>query len=514
MMKLKTKAMIGVVGGLALLGISGIATIYTTANKVAAKQTTETLQMFSESAFQTLLTSMNFGSAEMNEAALDKAKAIEGVQDLKVYQSETVIAWSGSKKTFSTDDAILWVFDQKQGKIIESNEQGHHLVRILKPFIAEKDCLSCHQNAQEGEVLGVMDLTVSRDKSDEMIFSAITQVSLWVVGIILLAGFVISLLVQRGVIAPVENLLAILQDMAKGEGDLTKRLPVVTHDEFGQLAETFNQFISNLGEMISQSQQASASITNQLSAMIDSSEATVSAISQINQTSKEQDHILESLSQNTGELNQSIEGIQTTVADTTAFAETNKQGTVKGLAGVKKVTEIIDQINESSKAVFQIMEEMENIAGKTNLLSLNAAIEAAKAGEAGKGFAVVADEVRSLADQSGKSTQKISGLIEQNTEDLNSGQQSIKEMTQLFEAIEKNAGQVAEALGGIAEKTNIQASAVSSTADGVTDILALSKQISENCSQLQDSSDQLQSIRSEIESHADNLATMMGKFKV
>jgi len=513
MMKLKTKAMILVIGGLALLGASGIVTIYSTANEIAAKQTGETLRMFSESAFQTLLTSMNFGSAEMNEAALEKAKSIEGVKDMAVHQSKTVIEWSGSKKGYTTDPEVLWVFENKKGKLIESTDQGH-LVRILKPFLAQKDCISCHQNAEVNQVLGVMDLTMSRNKSDAMIFSSIQQVSIWVVGIILLAGVVISVLVQRGVITPVDNLLVILEDMAKGEGDLTRRLPVNTNDEFGKLAETFNQFIGNLGEMISESQKASGAINEKLVEMMTGAEATVDAIAEISHTSKEQNVILQSLSQNTGELNQSIEGIKGTVNETTAFAETNKQGTAQGLKGVNQVTQIIDQINQSSQGVFQIMGEMEKIAGRTNLLSLNAAIEAAKAGEAGKGFAVVAGEVRSLADQSNQATQKIAVLIEQNTKDLNSGQQSIKEMTQLFENIESNASQVAEALRNIAEKTGVQAASVSSTANGVTDILALSDQINDSCRQLSTSSDELQGLRAEIRSQAGSLATMMSRFKV
>lgn len=511
--KLKTKAVIGVAFGLTAYGLMGMGALYFTGNRIAELQSKETLRMFSESAFQTLLTSMNFGSAEMNQAAIEKASAIEGVKALSVSKGQKVIDYSGGNDTLTDDPRILKVFETGRSELIETTD-GEHLVRILKPFKADESCLACHANAQEGDVLGVMDLTISREASDATLYRALTNVGLGVLVLTLVAGGLISLIIQKGVIGPIQGLLAMLQDMARGEGDLTRRLPVVTNDEFGELAETFNQFVGNLGAMIKESQNSTHEIAKQLKEMSEQSLVTSDAIKEITTAVNDEDSILQTLAENAGTLNLSVQDVQKTVQDTVRFAETNKEGTVKGVQSVEEVTEIFGKINSSSKAVFGIMAEMQEIAGKTNLLSLNAAIEAAKAGEFGKGFAVVAEEVRSLADQSNRSTQKIGELIEESGNRLETGQTAVTGMMEIFTTIEHNAEEVVQALHGIASKATEQVHALETTAEGITDMLGLSDQITDLCQQLTQISDTLLDLREGITQHTQGLTELMDRFKV
>lgn len=510
---LKVKAVVAVVVGLSSFGVAGLATLYLTANKIAEMQSQETLRMFSESAFQTLVTSMNFGSAEMNAQALEKAREIEGVKSLNVSKSKAVIAFSGSKEAYTTDPEVLAVFASGQPRLVETTK-GEHLVRILKPFAATEVCLGCHGNAKVGEVLGVMDLTISREESDATILGALTKVAVSVGALTLIAGVLISLLIQKGILSPVQGLLSMLQGMANGGGDLTKRLPVVSNDEFGELGSSFNRFVGNLGVMVGESQKSSHEIAAQLEEMVSALDTTSSAIGEINKEAQAQDAILQSLAEKAGELNLSIQSVQHTVQETAAFAETNKQGTIQGIKAVGEMIDIIQEINKGSRAVFAIMGEMQGITSKTNLLSLNAAIEAAKAGEFGKGFAVVAGEVRSLAEQSNLATQKIGQLIEASTSQLNSGQKAVEGMMEIFSNIEKNAEQVAQALAGVVQKSDHQAIAVGETAEGITEMLSISDEIGELCKKLASCSNQVLALRSGIQGHAQGLIQMMDRFKV
>ena len=468
--------------------------------------------MFSESAFQTLVTSMNFGSADANDEALAKARKIEGVEKLEVLRGQSIIDFSGHGE-LSKDPVVSEVFRLGNTKMIESHD-GKHLVRILKPFKASEQCLACHANAQANEIMGVMDLTISREASDDMLNSAVRRMALGALVVVLICGAVLSWLVQRGIIGPVQGLLSMLNDMAQGGGDLTQRLPVVTNDELGELGNSFNRFVGNLGEMIKDSQNSSAEIAQQLNEMITYFKETSGAIQEIDLAVKEQDGILKTLSQYAGALEAAIKGVQETVSATVSFAETNKQGTLKGKQAVKVVSEIIGEINKSGKAVFASMAEIEGIASKTNLLSLNAAIEAAKAGEFGKGFAVVAQEVRTLADQSNRSTQKIGQLTERNTQQLESSDKAAQDLNQIFSEIEQNAGRVSTSLAGIAKTTQGQATQVNQTAHGVEQVLELSAQVMELCEKLNNCSSNLLNLRVGIERNTRRLTDVMERFKV
>ncbi|MFT6777220.1 MAG: methyl-accepting chemotaxis protein [Paraglaciecola sp.] len=260
-------------------------------------------------------------------------------------------------------------------------------------------------------------------KVEREIASSVRQRVYITVSISVIAGlilsFILSLWLARGIITPVNLTNTMLKDISEGEGDLTKRIVIMTNDEMGELGQNFNHFVQKLQKIISEialvtSQIASSSeemsvITQQTSLGVSKqnkeTEQVASAMTQMTATVKEVNSNAEKASQAADSANKAaVEGNQ--VVEETVQA-------INGLSDdVAESANVIKQLKGHSENIGNVLEVIKSIADQTNLLALNAAIEAARAGEQGRGFAVVADEVRTLAKRTQQSTQQIESLIE------------------------------------------------------------------------------------------------------
>lgn len=233
-----------------------------------------------------------------------------------------------------------------------------------------------------------------------------------------LGCIILFIVLLRMIIGSIKALRNQLDNIAQGEGDLTQRVPVESNDDLGQLSVSFNQVLANLQGMIASIQTLSDSLGDQASQLSTAARDNNDGITR-------QSDLIAMVATAMNEMQSAIEevaGNASRAAEVTHQAqETGKKGgqiihdssnQVQTLSGqIVKAVGVIRELSENSENITSVLDVIRGVADQTNLLALNAAIEAARAGEQGRGFAVVADEVRTLAKRTQQSTEDIQRMI-------------------------------------------------------------------------------------------------------
>jgi methyl-accepting chemotaxis protein len=308
----------------------------------------------------------------------------------------------------------------------------------------------------------------------DTVLAAVVSMIKFAIGIalggILVGAFIIS--IAAGSIAkPIITVADTLKDISEGEGDLTKKITINSKDEIGDLAHYFNltlEKIKNLVVVIKNQAVALLALGNDLSSNMTETAAAINEIAaniqsikarMVNQSASvtETNATTAQIALNIDKLNGHVENQTSSVAKSSSAIEEmianiqsvtstlhKNAGNVRGLAdasdvgrtGLQEVSTDIQEIARESEGLLEINAVMENIASQTNLLSMNAAIEAAHAGEAGKGFAVVADEIRKLAESSREQSKTISIVLKKIKDSIDKITRSTDEVLNKFEAID------------------------------------------------------------------------------
>jgi methyl-accepting chemotaxis protein len=300
-----------------------------------------------------------------------------------------------------------------------------------------------------------------------------------IAAIFLVVGSVVSFLVYHFMTKPIVEIADTLKDIAEGEGDLTRTVNLKSKDEIGDLGKYFNQTLEKIrklvlnirheGELLSQNGTDLANDMTETAAAINEITANIQSIKNrmIGQSASvtETNATMEQITLNINKLNGHVEKQTTSVAQSSSAIEqmlANIQSVTQtlikngqnvkeltaasevGRKGLQDVASDIQEIARESEGLLEINSVMENIASQTNLLSMNAAIEAAHAGEAGKGFAVVADEIRKLAESSSEQSKTIGTVLKKMKEAVDKITVSTENVLDKFEAIDSSIKIVAE----------------------------------------------------------------------
>ncbi|MEZ8102195.1 methyl-accepting chemotaxis protein [Vibrio bivalvicida] len=358
--------------------------------------------------------------------------------------------------------------------------------------------------------------------TEQIQFTALASIILYLV-IATFSTYTITKLLK-----PLQDLSTSLSQLSKGEGDLTQRVEIKRRDEIGELAEHVNQFLSQMQAMIS--------------GIISHSDKLANQAVQANELSQQASQQVEAQQNDVNQIATAIHEMSATAAEVASHAELtasasqtsssacedgqqviqkNRQAIVELADQVMAAAGVISELESNTQSINQILSTIQEIAEQTNLLALNAAIEAARAGEQGRGFAVVADEVRVLSQRTHGSTEEIRNMIETLQSNTKLAVNSMQSSTSLADTSVDYAQQAADSLGHITDaitEINDMALQIASAAE---EQRAVSEDISRNTQGIKDASDVLASQAMQSSESADNMResaeTMrreVGRFKV
>ncbi len=287
-------------------------------------------------------------------------------------------------------------------------------------------------------------LKLMNEKKSSAIYSATLYSTLFVISVISIIMLFIA--IKFSVLGNLKKLSDAISDLAKGEGDLTKRLHINQKDEIAELFDLINSFVKNIDNNLSNTLDH---ISNNADAII----PLINIVSDVSLSATTSNDVASQVSAAAAEMSATISEIAESTIQSAARVEETLNMAHEGKASIdeansasqevsqimNQLTNEINELKEEAEKIGSVIAVINDIADQTNLLALNAAIEAARAGEAGRGFAVVADEVRKLAEKTQSSTSEISGVISKIQDDISnavdstvSADQSIQKQEELF----------------------------------------------------------------------------------
>lgn len=454
--------------------------------------------------------------------------------------SDLEVIAAAEKMTFSYqgEENYIWIADL-QGNIIyhpmvnTANEQSVKSQAFYKKLIQQANQagqgFSQYDWPKPGQAHALPKLTyLMTDPNKGWIYAAgiylddveqqIENVILKVIVILVpltLTMLILSIWITASIKKPLKQTLILLDNIAQGEGDLTQRLPVEGQDELAKFASLFNHFVQRMQALVSQSHVTAgelAQAAEELTRVTQGSQSTLHSQSQ--QTDQvavamhQMSLAIHEIAENSGHAAHIVQNSQALTDQGHQYLQTTLERLQALMQSVTQTRTGIGQLRQAADNIVGILDVIGGVAEQTNLLALNAAIEAARAGEHGRGFAVVADEVRSLAASTQESTGKIQTLIDELLHQVQEADQSMQLSFEQVQATNEDAQQTYQALQEVGQAVKAINEIGVQIATATEEQSATAEEINQNLLKINQLSDHTLSGAQEINQASQDLAQL------
>ncbi|MEX2673366.1 MAG: methyl-accepting chemotaxis protein [Phycisphaeraceae bacterium] len=425
---------------------------------------------------------------------------------------------------------------------VDPETNAMHYMRAIK---LTADCMSCHgtpattnpggldmlgyemEGWRIGDTHGSYHVVMPLDETDAQVAGFIWSGLAWTIPLMAVAVVLLVWLMRRMLSQPIAQLISRIQHI-QDSSDLTLQVDVHSDDEVGKLGRCFNAFVTTLREVLTQVSSSTQEVASAATEIAASSEEMAAGVGEQNQQVTQISAAIEQMNSSVVEVARKSADAASNAADSGKVAEDGGRVVSQTVEDIESIRDAVSagaasvqELGKRGEQIGQIIEVINDIAEQTNLLALNAAIEAARAGEHGRGFAVVADEVRKLADRTTKATEEIGQSIhaiqaETNgaVQRMNTGtervQQGVERATAAGDSLHRivtSARDVAAMIQSIAAAAEEQSAASEQVGRNVESIAAVARQTSEG-------SNQAVSAAAQLSAKAEQLQAMISRFRL